>query len=402
MGETFSDRSRLVIYLMSTFALTPAASARDIRFDALRGLMLVCMTANHLPTSLRAVTDEGVGIVSSAEGFVFLSGLVAGLVYGRRLIRDGAARLRLAAWKRAATIYRWHVGTYFAAFALLALDARFTGVHSVTSPPLFADKPLLAALLGPTLLYQPGLLDILPMYCVFVLLLPLVLGALEKGRVWPVLGLSFAGWVAAQLLPNYDGSLIAPPLNFGFFNLLAWQFLFVSGIVIGHAKLKGGAPLVPRRPALLIAAAAGAAFFFCLSHRLIPSLWPDRNFGILLNKPSIGALRLMSFALVAYLLAAAGARFPRLLAWRPLAMLGRNSLFVVSLQCVLVLLLLAHGDLFATAAGDWTVTAVTLAALFAATAAYEKWGRRTPALIYPLAGTVSFAATGSQDQPRAA
>lgn len=389
---------------MSTLALTPAASGRDIRFDALRGLMLLCMTSNHLPTDLRILTDEGPGIISSAEGFVFLSGLLAGLVYGRRLIRDGAGYLRTTVWRRAGTIYRWHLVTYFAAFVLLALDAWISGTHSVTSPPLFASKPLLAAALGPVMLYQPGLLDILPMYCVFVLLLPPVLGALEKGRSWLVLGLSFAVWALVQFLPNYDGSIIAPPLNFGFFNLLAWQFLFVSGIVIGHAKMKGTAPLAPLRPGLLATAGAGAVFFFCLSHRFIPSLWPDRNFGIMLNKPSLGALRLMSFALVAYLVAVAGARFPRLLAWRPLAMLGRHSLFVVSVQCVLVLLLLAHDSLFATPARSWAVTGAALAILFVATAAYEKWSRKMadPAVVYHAGPLSPFAAVKTQEQARAA
>src|SRR5579884_2923132 len=357
---------------MPAAAPIAATAARDIRFDALRGLMLLSMTSNHLPTDLRVVTDQGVGIVSSAEGFVFLSGLLAGIVYGRRLLRDGASRLRRTVWQRAVTIYRWHLAAYFLAFALLALNAWITGWHSQSSPTLFSDNPLLAAALGPVLLYQPGLLDILPMYCFFVLLLPLVLGALERGHRWLVLGLSFAIWAAVQLLPNYDGAVIAPPLNLGFFNVLAWQFLFVGGIVIGHARMKGAA-LVPVRPGLLVAVIGGAAFFFCLQHRYIPSLWPDREFGIMLNKPSLGALRLMSFALVAYLVAVIGARFPRLLAWRPLAMLGRHSLFVVSVQSVLVLLLLAHDDLFTTSTGCWIVTVSTLAILFAVTAAYERF-----------------------------
>ena len=389
---------------MPAAAPISATPARDIRFDALRGLMLLSMTSNHLPTDLRVLTDQGLGIVSSAEGFVFLSGLLAGFVYGRRLIRDGASRLRTAAWHRAGTIYRWHIASYFAAFVLLALNAWITGMHSDTSPPLFANKPLLAMLLGPVLLYQPGLLDILPMYCLFVLLLPPVLGALEKGRRWLVLGISFAVWAMVQFLPNYDGSLIAPPLNFGFFNVLAWQFLFISGIVIGQAKTKGAGPLVPVRPGLLAAAIAGAVFFFGLSHRFIPSLWPDRDFGIMLNKPSLGALRLMSFALVAYLVAVVGTRFPRLLAWRPLAMLGRHSLFVVSMQSVIVLVLLAHDNLFATQTGCWIVTIATLATLFTVTAIYEKLSRRTadPALVYPGRLLPPFAAAKGQEQPRAA
>jgi len=380
------------------------APARDIRFDALRGLLLLSMTSNHLPTDLRILTDQGLGIVSSAEGFVFLSGLLAGLVYTRRLWRDGAGRLRTAVWQRARTIYQWHLAAYFGAFLLLAIDAWITGIHSTTSPALFADRPLLAMLLGPALLYQPGLLDILPMYCVFVLLLPLVIGALEKGRCWLVLGVSFAIWAVVQFLPSYDGSVIAPPLNFGFFNLLAWQFLFVSGIVIGHAKAGNQPLLAPVRPALLAAVACGAGFFFCLQHSFIPSLWSDRVFNLMINKQSLGPLRLMSFALVAYLVALAAARFPRYFAWRPLAMLGRHSLLVVAVQCVSGLLLLAHNGLFATSTSTWAVTAVAIAVPFAVTAAYERLsGKPARAAGSRPAGRISpFAVTKAREQARAA
>jgi hypothetical protein len=323
------------------------------------------MAINHLPSDLRVITDQGAGIVSSAEGFVFLSGVLAGFVYTRRLWREGASRLRAMTRHRAGVIYGWHLVAYFGAFAALAVNAWLTGVHSNTSPPLFTDKPLLAAVLGPLLLYQPGLLDILPMYCVFVLLLPFVLNVLERGWRWPLLATSFALWATVQFLPNYDGSLIFPPINLGFFNVLAWQFLFISGVSIGYAKTKSSTPLAPVRPWLLLAAIGGAIFFFCLQHQIIPPLWSDRHFGIMLNKPSLGALRLMSSALFVYLVAVVGTRFPRLLSWRPFAMLGRHPLPIVAAQCVLVLFFLAHDNFLATATDRWIVSGVTIASLFA-------------------------------------
>ncbi len=221
-------------------------------------------------------------------------------------------------------------------------------------------KPLLSAVLGPLLLYQPGLLDILRMVCLCCCYHSC--SALWKGWRWPLLATSFALWASVQFLPNYDGAIILPPLNLGFFNLLAWQFLFISGIAIGYAKTKSSTALAPVRPGLLLLAAiGGAVFFFCLQHRHHSSLWSDRHFGILLNKPSLGALRLISFALIAYLVAVAGTRFPRLLSWRPLAMLGRHPLPVVAAQCVVVLILLTHDNFFTTAMDRWIVTGVTVA-----------------------------------------
>ncbi|HWZ94286.1 MAG TPA: OpgC domain-containing protein [Opitutaceae bacterium] len=390
---------------MQAAARPIAAPARDIRFDSLRGLLLVSMAINHLPSDLRVVTDQGVGIVSSAEGFVFLSGVLAGFVYTRRLWREGASRLRAMTRHRAGVIYRWHLAAYFGAFAALAINAWITGVHSNTSPPLFTDKPLLASVLGPLLLYQPGLLDILPMYCVFVLLLPYVLGALEKGWRWPLLATSFGLWAVVQFLPNYDGSIIFPPLNLGFFNLLAWQFLFISGVTIGYAKTKSSTALTPVRPGLLLAAIGAAVFFYLLQHQKIPSLWSDQHFGIMLNKPSLGALRLMSSALCIYLVAVAGTRFPRLFSWRPLAILGRHSLPVVAAQCVLVLVFLAHDNFFTTATGRWIVSGATIASLFAVAGLCELLPRRPTVVSTEPSRTRElpvFAAAKVNEQARAA
>src|SRR5471032_3409051 len=87
-------------------------SIRDLRFDTLRGLFLVCMTINHLPTELRAATDQSLGIFSAAEGFVFLSGLIAGWVYTRKYRTQGAEGLSAASTGRAKSIYRWHIGAF--------------------------------------------------------------------------------------------------------------------------------------------------------------------------------------------------------------------------------------------------------------------------------------------------
>ena len=59
--------------------------------DLLRGLMLVLMTLTHLPTRLTNPFGQPFGYVSAAEGFVLLSGYMAGLVYGRLAFRQGIA-----------------------------------------------------------------------------------------------------------------------------------------------------------------------------------------------------------------------------------------------------------------------------------------------------------------------
>ena len=91
----------------------PAPTAgRDLRLDTLRGLMLVAIAVNHLNTELRVFTDYPFGFVSTAEGFVFLSGLVAGLVYARRSATRSQAELRQKARHRAGEIYFSHLACF--------------------------------------------------------------------------------------------------------------------------------------------------------------------------------------------------------------------------------------------------------------------------------------------------
>lgn len=340
----------------------------------MRGLLLVCMTVNHLPSILRPLTDESVGLFSAAEGFVFLSGLLAGWIYTRRLLAHGAEALRGVLKRRATTIYRWHVGAFLTALLLVQLSARLFGFCSQSSPQLFYSHPALAAILGATLLHQPGLFDFLPMYCALVLALPFALIALEKGRRSWVLGISFTLWFAMQWAPPIDGAPLYP-IHVGTFNLFAWQFLFFLGVVIGHARATDSRPQITFRPGLIAGAVAIAVYGWGVQHLGWRPPWPDRLFGISLNKPALGALRLANFGVVAYLVALVGARFPRFLNWRPLAFIGRHSLAVVALQSVGVMLLLEFPALFATPIPNALTSLAAIGMLFGFASAHEGFQR---------------------------
>jgi hypothetical protein len=345
-------------------------SARDLRFDTLRGFFLVCMTINHLPTEIREVTDQPVGIFSAAEGFVFLSGLISGWVYTRKFREFGAAGLRSASVNRAKSIYRWHVGSLVAAFVCVQLTERILGFCSPTVPRLFFEHPLESLGLGVSLLYQPGLLDLLPMYCVFIMLLPTVIRSLEAGRKWLVLGISGAVWLAVQWAPPVDGAPLYP-MNTGSFNLFAWQFLFLVGVTIGHARISGAPQLVRPSRWVVAAAALVAVYGFGLHHDQWIRLWPDHVFGIFLNKPALGLFRMADFGCVAYLVGVFGTQFPKWLMFRPLAFLGRHSLAVVAAQSVAVMVLLQFTDLYDTRVASTLSTVVVVGILFAVAGARQ-------------------------------
>ncbi len=363
---------------------------RDLRFDTLRGLFLVCMTVNHLPTEIRKITDAPIGVFTAAEGFVFLSGLLAGWVYTRKLRERGPGGLWSAVLQRAKTIYKWHLVSFIGAFILVQVTEHAFAFCSPNVPRLFFQHPLEALALGATLLYQPGLLDLLPMYCAFVALLPVVIRGLEAGRRWLVLSLSAALWLAVQWAPAVDGAPLYP-LNTGSFNLLAWQFIFVAGVAIGHARLSGLPQVVRPNRGVVLGALALSIYCFGVRQYDWGPLWPQKTYGMLLNKPALGLLRIGNFAAVAYLVAIVGERFPSVLSVRPLEFLGRHSLVVVATQSVAIMTVLQFPVLTATFLGRTLVAFALVGIVFAAAGiqqAVQKKGWAAPA-----AGTKAGLAT---------
>src|SRR5437667_11795408 len=62
---------------------------RDLRIDWLRGLAMTCVIVNHSKMSslLSWFSYERFWVVTAAEVFVLLSGVVLGIVYGPKLLR---------------------------------------------------------------------------------------------------------------------------------------------------------------------------------------------------------------------------------------------------------------------------------------------------------------------------
>ena len=71
----------------------PLEGKRDLRIDWLRGLAMTCVIVDHsrLWSLLSWFTYERFWIVTAAEVFVVLSGVVLGTVYGDKLLRKGSS-----------------------------------------------------------------------------------------------------------------------------------------------------------------------------------------------------------------------------------------------------------------------------------------------------------------------
>jgi len=270
---------------------------RDPRVDALRGLFLIIMMVDHLPYHpLRRFSRQGFGFVSAAEGFVFISGMVSAWVYGRILAKQGEAALRRSAWHRARDIYLTHLLLY-----TVALVCSLLGGWQIASQ--FANF-WGAWWHGALLIYQPHLLDILPMYAAFLLLIPLLLQQMARGRALLVWAASIALWLAAQWGIGSPGRTPSW-LQLGFFNILAWQVLFVAGAYFGQRKAGGhGSPILASR-LLFVSSVILVTLLFLVRHQILFF----GNFSIVDTKTALGAwksinhpLRLINFAAYAYIL----------------------------------------------------------------------------------------------------
>ncbi|HZH28693.1 MAG TPA: OpgC domain-containing protein [Azospirillaceae bacterium] len=213
---------------------------RDTAADFWRGVALVTIFVNHLAGNIfENLTHRNFGFSDAAELFVLLAGYAAAFAYFSR-VRQGCWQDAVdKAIRRAALLYAAHAATFLAGAAIFAHAVLRTGdgrlFELVALTPLIVDPA--ASLVGAaTLRYQPGFLNILPLYTVLLAAMPLLLlGAARSlaGTVAASCGLYAAANLAGWNLPNH-------PLSGGwFFNPFAWQFLFVIGFTIGALRLQG-------------------------------------------------------------------------------------------------------------------------------------------------------------------
>src|SRR5581483_7159171 len=119
------------------------ASTRDLRIDCLRGLAMSCVIVNHSKMSslLSWFSYERFWVVTAAEVFVVLSGVVLGMVYGRRLARDGWSAVARGLVRRAITLYGAYIGVTASLLliALAGVDVASVGAIDPGATAWFVD-----------------------------------------------------------------------------------------------------------------------------------------------------------------------------------------------------------------------------------------------------------------------
>lgn len=319
-----------------------AASRRDDRFDFLRGLALLVIFIDHVPKNLlEPFTLHSYAFCDAAEVFFFISGYVAALVYGGVMLKTGFKAAMHKVWRRASVVYRYQWLLTAIVLALVWIFLITTGNETFRwsfRVQWVYEDPLTYLLPAITMHYQPGYLDILPAYVVLLAFFPAVLWAMTR-NVWYVLVPSFLLWLVVQ----FTGlSLWTTNGERWFFNPYAWQFLFVLGASFGHPAMKGKFGWLDNRWLLRAAVVFAVPVALIqmgdtLSH-YITGLNSFRPNTMMLDKPCLGTLRLISFfslaLIVRHVIPESGVLSSQ--GWaKAIVRTGSHSLQVFSFGCVL-------------------------------------------------------------------
>ncbi|KQT46225.1 opgC protein [Aureimonas sp. Leaf454] len=329
----------------STELRVPAlAGQRDHRVDFYRGIALAMIFVNHVPGNVwESFTTRNFGFSDAAEVFVFLAGFASAFAYGKPFFAGNVVDATLKAWRRAGILYMVHIvltTVAIAAFAWATLAFGKGGLLHQIGLGEILTHPLETLVGVATLGHQLGYVNILPMYTVLLLMLPLHL-ALARISPRTMLAGAVLLWAATGAfrldIPNF-------PLPGGwFFNPFAWQLLFAIGLYCGLTKWQRDAPAVPYHPVLYGAALVYLAFAFVFVGL---DVWGvERQLGLPMligqfDKSFVSLPRLLHVLAMIYVFAHAPASSPiaSIARGNPFALLGRHALPVFAMGTVLSLI----------------------------------------------------------------
>ena len=237
---------------------------RDVRLDLFRGVGLWMIFLDHIPHDVVSwLTLRNYGFSDAAEFFVFISGYLAGFIYGP-IIKAGhflSALKRL--WKRAMEMYVAHIMLFLIFTAQIARTVRrfdnplyedeFNVHNFLEHPDILIGQAL-------TLRYKPVNLDVLPLYITLIATAPFMLWAMVRRPNLTLLA-SVVLYIFARI---FDWNFASyPPGSTWYFNPFAWQMLFIFAAWCGTGGVNQIWPIVQSRLAL-IAALIWIAFAFLI------------------------------------------------------------------------------------------------------------------------------------------
>ena len=298
-----------------------AVRTRDLRLDFFRGLaMFIILFAHIQDNRVTLWIPARWGFSDATEIFVFCSGMASAIAFGGTYTRAGwflgTARVLFRVWQ----VYWAHIGLFFATLALTVYltDLEITGRNYWGQLNLWmifveSDKwenpDILLNLM--TLRWVPNYFDILPMYMIVLLMMPVVMW-LARIDLRLVAGFVIATWLMTQTALLEALGLGQLHLEFPaepwsdrswFFNPFGWQLIFFTGF----AFMRGWLPKPPVSALLM-----GVAVFLVLANVPLSSIgvrelgfdWArdwNNTFAPLTDKSDFGILRYVHFLALAYI-----------------------------------------------------------------------------------------------------
>jgi len=362
-------------------------SNRIKAFDIMRGIFLSVILINHIelyPSFFDFFTGRGRLFVSAAEGFFFMSGLLVGMVYKRRL-HLGTKFYFKKMWTRAVQLY---LGSIVLTLLFTFLASHF---HNPNIKDSIGDTSNWPHVVKETLLmrYGYGWADFLDRFAILMLMAPFAYYLIAKGKWWLMLAISFGLWAIRG--QNFT---------------LSWQLIYMLGMLAGfywgelRVKSMQLQPQLRKRLIRTLLAFTAVTFAFSWAcvyilsklnqwllgnpHSMPVGLQSFTNSWNILNehiwhyvdKWTMGPGRVILFLawfMSLYLIIRRYENQINRFTHGLIELLGRNSLFVYISHAFIIFsfrwFLPRTGNIFQ----NFAITAAALALLFIATIYYQKW-----------------------------
>jgi hypothetical protein len=314
---------------------TVSRGRRDESLDLLRGLAIVILVVNHvhLDSALGHLTGAA---LSAAEVLVSVSGVVVGMVFGRRWLIKGPRATTAMLLRRSRKLYLASVAVVALVGALTLVPGPATDALTV-SPNMHPARDLYAfdgapqiALAIVSLKAGPWQFSILGLFIALLAAAPAILWALHRGW-WPAVLLLSWGLFALGREWTID---LLPAQSERPFPVLVWQVLFVNGLVVGWHRDRIAAWLSRHRRlvSLVVVGLAGGFVTLQVAGPAVAEAeawarWEAEHF----DKGSLDIARVLAMVSIAGALYLALRTYPALMRRALDALLlplGRNSFYV--------------------------------------------------------------------------
>ncbi len=189
---------------------------RIVTIDILRGFFIFMIIVDHLerfPSGFDFFTGRGLLWMSAAEGFFFLSGVMIGIIRGRKESNEPFAEVAHKLLKRALILFAWTIGMTLV-FTWLA---HLIGPNPNLKADVWQGGIVQLLLHSATLQYVYSWADFLRYYAVYLVLSIAAIPLLRANKAWIIAVMSIVAWLVGRHTTQF----------------LTWQLLFFGGVLAG-------------------------------------------------------------------------------------------------------------------------------------------------------------------------